>query len=496
MSGAVRGDRLVSRPHCMLAHVSKCPPAGHRVPAVHQAYRFALDPTASQRRALASHCGAARFAFNWGLEQVQAAMALREFELCMFGEVRSELVGWSLAALRREWNRNKVIVAPWWAANSKEAYSSGLAALAAALQNWSDSRRGVRAGEPVGFPRFRRRGRRDSCAFTTGPIRVDDPRHVTLPRIGRLRTAEATIKLLRRVTVGSARLLRATVSREADRWFVSFTCVVERTVISDNTREDVVGVDLGVQTLAALSTGELVPGARPLRRAQHRLRRLQRTVSRRRKGSARRRRAVARLARAHRRVANVRRHHLHVLTTRLAKSHGCLVIEDLSVRGMSRSARGTRERPGNHIRAKAGLNRAVLDGGFGELRRMLEYKRAWYGSKLLVCDRWFPSSKRCSRYGAVRVLLSRRERTFRCDGCGLHMDRDLNAARNLVWWADAHVGTASAAGTGSACAPNARGVAERSGTSGDGDAEAGTGTVPEPSGTTGGRHRRGLPLAR
>lgn len=195
-----------------------------------------LDPTASQRRALTSHCGAARFAFNWGLEQVQLAIALREFELCMYGAVQTEPMGWSLPALRREWNHNKAIVAPWWGANSKEAYSGGLAALAAALKAWADSRRGARVGEPVGFPRFQRRGKRDSCAFTTGAIRVDDARHVTLPRIGRLRTAEATTKLLRRVTAGSARILRATVSREADR-FVSFTCVAERSIVADNGRE-------------------------------------------------------------------------------------------------------------------------------------------------------------------------------------------------------------------------------------------------------------------
>ena len=486
---------MVSRPPRTLVHVSSSN-RERRTTTVYQAYRFALDPTASQRRALATHCGAARFAFNWGLEQVHAAMALREFELCMNDEVRSELLGWSLLALRREWNRNKAMIAPWWADNSKEAYASGLAALAAALKNWTDSRQGKRAGEVVGFPRFRRRGEHDACAFTTGAIRVDDARHVTLPRVGKLRTAEATTTLLRRITAGSARILRATVSRGAHRWFVSFTCVVQRPVIADNDRKDTVGVDLGVSTLAALSTGELVPGARPLRRAQRRLRRLQRTVSRRQKGSARRRRTVARLARAHHRVANVRRHHLHVLTTRLAKNHGCLVIEDLNVRGMSRSARGTRERHGCHVRAKAGLNRAVLDGGFAELRRMLEYKCAWYGSRLVVCDRWFPSSRRCSACGTLRPQLSRRERTFRCAACGLQLDRDLNAARNLVWWAVAHQGTASAAGTGSARTPDARGVAERSGTSGYCDAEAGTGAVPEPSSATGGHHRRGLHFVR
>ena len=155
--------------------MSKSHAGERRVRTVHQAYRFALDPTASQRRSLASHCGEARFDFNWGLEQFQAAMALRELELCMYGEVRSELVGWSLPALRREWNRNKAVVAPWWAANSKESYSSGLTALAAALKNWSDSRRGTRAGELVGFPRFRRRGRRDTCGFTTGPTGSTTP---------------------------------------------------------------------------------------------------------------------------------------------------------------------------------------------------------------------------------------------------------------------------------------------------------------------------------
>ena len=464
---------------------------GGRAPS-HQAYRFALDPTTRQRRALASHCGAARFAFNWGLGRIQAQMALRELELNLYGEVRSTLVGWSTPALRREWNRNKANVAPWWATNSKEAYSSGLAALAAALKNWSDSRRGVRAGERLGFPRFRRRDHRDSCAFTTGPLRVDDARHVTLPRIGRLRTAERTSTLLCSLSNGTARILRATVSREADRWFVSFTCLVERTV-TNNAHEDFVGVDLGVHTLAALSTRELVPGRRPLRRAHRRLTRMQRTVSRRRKGSARRRRAVARLARAHRRVVNVRRDHLHVLTTRLAKSHGYLVIEDLNVRGMSRSARGTAAVPGHNVLAKAGQNRAVLDGGFGELRRMLEYKCTWYGSRLLVCDRWFPSSKRCSSCGEVLGELWRRERTFRCDRCGLCPDRDLNAAFNLVWWADTCQGTASAAGTGSSHTPDARGVTERSGLSGDGDNESGTGIAPEPAGIlTGGRVRLGI----
>ncbi len=151
----------------------------------HQAYRFALDPTMAQRRMLASHCGAARFAFNWGLARLKA-------QLDAGGGGR---VAWNLYALRREWNASKSTVAPWWPENSKEAYASGLDGLSRALQAWSASRRGVRHGESPGFPRFRARGRRDSCRFTTGAIRAEDERHLTLPRIGRLHTHEATTTL-------------------------------------------------------------------------------------------------------------------------------------------------------------------------------------------------------------------------------------------------------------------------------------------------------------
>ncbi|PZN03006.1 MAG: transposase, partial [Bacillota bacterium] len=154
-----------------------------------QAYRFALDPTPRQERALASHVGARRFAFNWGLALVKERLEAR---------ARGEdvEVPWTLPALRREWNRQKHVVAPWWRENSKEAYASGLDGLARALQNWSKSRKGERKGRRVGFPRFRKKGRgRESVRFTTGAIRVDDKSHVVLPRIGRVKTHEPTTAL-------------------------------------------------------------------------------------------------------------------------------------------------------------------------------------------------------------------------------------------------------------------------------------------------------------
>jgi putative transposase len=456
---------------------------------VHQAYRFALDPSADQRRALQSHCGAARFAFNWGLREVKRTLDARRFERQLLGGALTEPLSWTLPALLREWNRAKAAVAPWWAENSKEAYSSGLDALVRGLQAWSQSRQGERLGERVGFPRFRRRGHRNSCRFTTGAIRVDDDCHVTLPRLGRLRSCEATSALHGRLQSGTARILTATVSREADRWFVSFTCKVQRTVIASNGHDDVVGIDLGVLALATLSTGERVAGPRPLRSSLRRLRRAQRAVSRRRKGSARRRRAIRQLARIHARVGNLRRHHHHSLSTQLAKSHGTLVVEDLNVRGMSRTARGTVEEPGLRVAAKAGLNRSLADQGLGELRRMLEYKCRWYGCRLVVAPRFFPSSKRCSGCGVVCAELRLEERVFRCAACGLRLDRDLNAARNLVWWATVAMGVAGSAPETKNARRGATGIRPAAG---EGFAEARTGVVPEPTAPSGGRILTGL----
>ncbi|MCY0884317.1 MAG: helix-turn-helix domain-containing protein [Firmicutes bacterium] len=223
-----------------------------------QAFRFALDPSPRVERALASHVGARRFAFNWGLALVKARLD---------AHARGEAVAvpWTLPALRREWNRAKETVAPWWREHSKEAYASGLAGLADALRNWRDSRHGRRKGRRMGFPPFRKKGRgRESVGFTTGAIRVDDQSPVVLPRIGRVRTHEPTTKLLARLQAGTARILRATVSREGGRWFVSFTCEVEREPGTPRRPEAVVGVDAGVRHLAVLSTGETVPNPRPL----------------------------------------------------------------------------------------------------------------------------------------------------------------------------------------------------------------------------------------
>ena len=183
-----------------------------------QAYRFALDPTPKQLRALASHAGAARFAHNHMLALVKAVMDQRAAErsYAIPEDQLTPVLGWSLPALRKVWNQRKVDCAPWWAENSKEAYNTGLDGLARALDAWSASRRGQRAGRTVGFPRFKSGRTPKAVRFTTGVIRVEaDRRHVTLPRLGAVRTHESTRKLARRVEAGSARILSATVRRDS-----------------------------------------------------------------------------------------------------------------------------------------------------------------------------------------------------------------------------------------------------------------------------------------
>ncbi|MFF5210810.1 IS607 family element RNA-guided endonuclease TnpB [Streptosporangium sp. NPDC000396] len=397
---------------------------------IHQAYRYALDPTPEQAAALASHCGAARFAFNWGLARVKAALSQREAEKTY--QVPAELlteVPWSLYGLRRAWNTAKDTVAPWWADNSKEAYNTGLDGLARALTNWSASRTGTRAGRPVGFPRFRAKHRTMlSCRFTTGVIRLEvDRRHVTLPRLGTIRTAESTRKLARHLERGTGRILSATIRFAGGRWLVSFTCEVDRPDRAPARPDAVVGVDLGVRALAVLSTGETVDNPKHHRAALRTLRRLNKRLARRagprtpdgsrRQASKRWHKTKIHLARVHARVAAQRRDGLHQLTTRLAATYGTIVVEDLHVAGML---------------ANRKLARAIADVGMAETRRQLTYKTAWRGGRLVVADRWYPSSKTCSGCGAVKAKLALSERTYSCAACGLALDRDANAARNLA----------------------------------------------------------------
>ena len=375
------------------------------------AYRFALDPAPAQERALRSHAGAARFAWNWGLAKCKE-------------RYDAEKKWYSAVDLHKLWNAEKK-ASPglaWWAKNSKCAYQEAFRNLDRALADFVKSKKGERKGKRLGFPRRKKKGKsRDSFRFGAGVMRCDGGT-VTLPRLGTLKTHEPTGKLAALVRDGSARILSATVSRTAQRWFVSFTAEVERDVPGRHARPGTAaGIDLGVKTLltGVDDTGRVieVPGRKPLRSALRRLRRTSRAHSRTEKGSNRRRKATARLARIHARAASVREDALHKATTALAKRYETVVVEDLNVTGMI---------------SNRSLARAVSDQGFGAARRMLDYKTQRNGGTLIVADRWYPSSKTCSSCGSVKAKLTLKDRIYACDSCGHTQDRDVNAARNLL----------------------------------------------------------------
>jgi len=430
-----------------------------------QAYRYALDPSPAQQRAFRSHAGGARKAYNTMLGMVKAVMGQRAAERS-YGIAEDDLtpaLGWSLAGLRKEWNRRKDVVAPWWAENSKEAYSSGLDALARGLDAWSKSRKGERAGTAVGFPVFKSARSRRSVRFTTGAIRVEtDRHHVTLPRVGKIRTHESTRKLTRRIEAGTARILSATLSEDSSgRWFCSFQVIVRRSACVPGhvgAGVPVVGVDVGVKAdsllvIAAPDGREIrrVPAPKSLTAAQGRLRALQRRAARqqgpwdpgtrtRRPPSKRWARTSRRIGRVHARAAAVRRDVLHKETTALAQHHQVITVETLNASGM-RSSGGARKR---------GLNRALADAALAEVRRMLGYKCAWYGSILVEAGRCYPSSKLCSGCGRRKPNLTLADRTYACDHCGARIDRDLNAAVNLARLGEPRVGEQGPAGSGPA----------------------------------------------
>ena len=364
---------------------------------INRAYRYELDPNNIQRSHLAQHAGVARFAYNWGLEQRIARYKNNQGNDRFTDAMKQHKLLNSL----------KKTEFPWMYETSKCAPQEALRDLHKAFQNFY---RGLKSGKKkkTGFPRFKRKGVKDRFRLTE-TIRFHE-RAIQLPRIGKVRLKE------KRKSYYNGRILSATVRRRANRWFVSVT-VEENILDTQPVRGTPVGVDLGVKTLATLSNGTTYANPRALGRRLRKLRKLAKSLSRRQKGSKNREKAKLRLAKLYMRIFNVRQDTLHKLTTYLAKSHSKIVIEDLGVSGMMKNRR---------------LARVIADVGLYEFRRQLEYKCQWYGSELVIVFRTFPSSKLCSQCGHRKKELSLSEREYECEQCGLVIDRDLNAALNLV----------------------------------------------------------------
>lgn len=388
--------------------------------------KVTLDPTPRQARLLASNAGAARFVFNLGLMHVKSQ--LNGLTSCE-GKGKAD---WSMPALRRWWNEWKQELAPWWRENSKEAYTSGLQSLANAFANYFAWRDGERGGDRMGWPKPRSKHKATpKFTYTTGSFGVADPYGLKLPRIGRVHCMENVGKL-----TGGIQPSRMTISRHNGRWYASLLVEVPDPQPS-TTLQGHVGVDLGVKRIATLSDGTTVENPHTLKASMRRQRRIQRKLNRRKQGSKRWVEAKHGLQEVAAQVARQRRDRMDKLTTMLATTYRDISIEDLNVKGMTKRPKAKEDpnNPGQYLpngrKAKAGLNREILDAGFGMFRRMLEYKCALSGARLHIINRWYPSSKTCSNCGAVKAKLSLKERIYVCDQCGLVIDRDLNAAINL-----------------------------------------------------------------
>jgi putative transposase len=387
--------------------------------SVIRAYKTELDLNNAQVTACKRHAGAARYAYNWGLARK------REVYLAT-GKSPSAI------ELHRELNARKQTELPWMYAVSKCAPQEALrnldAAFAHFFRRYKLKREGKLRGK-LGYPQRKSKKQGLGSFRLTGAIIVF-PDVIQLPRLGRLRLKERGY-----LPPGGVKVLSATVSEHAGRWYVSVQ--VEQDLAMPANTGPVVGIDLGVKTLVTLSDGTVIPNPRHLKRRLKKIKRLHRNVTRKQKDSKNCKKAARTLAKQYRSVGNQRAHTLHQVTTMLAKTKSVIAIEDLHVAGMLKSHR---------------LARAISDAGFAEFRRQLSYKAAWYGSRVVVVSRWEPSSKTCSGCGWVDDDLTLTDRVFRCEqsGCGLVMDRDLNAAINLAKLAGSSSESLNACGEASA----------------------------------------------
>jgi putative transposase len=348
-----------------------------------------------QKTQLAKHAGVARHAWNWGLDLCKKILDYNR-------ENPSEKLKFPSAIDLHKFLVKWVKVEnPWYYEVSKTSPQYSLKHLSSAFADFF--RKKTANGRRVGFPRFKRKGQHDSFTLE-GTIKVEH-HWLQLPKLGIVKTYERLPQGLTPKT--------AIISRTANRWFVSFSYEVEPTTTAKIF--SACGVDLGIKTLATLSTGQTFSNPQPYRQSQARLARLQKAASRKVKGSNNRHKANIKVAKQHAKTANIRKDTLNKLTTHLAKNHSKVVIEDLNVSGLM----------ANHCLAKS-----IADLGMYEFRRQLTYKCELYGSELIIVNRFFPSSKTCSCCGHVQDM-PLQERVFNCQQCSTSIERDLNAALNL-----------------------------------------------------------------
>lgn len=356
-------------------------------------YRYRLQPTVTQERHLLQFAGARRWVWNWALAK----------RIAHYQTTQQQLSYNDLSAALTQLKQQPETA--WLRAMESQSLQQTLRDLDAAYTRFF--RRAKQQRGKVGFPRFKSK-HRNTPRFRI-PQRVTlAGRFVSVPKIGKIRA------IVHRLVEGVTK--SATFVREPDGvWFVAF--VVVQTVSVPQTRpiRTSVGVDIGLKSLAVLSTGETIPNPRYYRTQLRKLKRAQQSLCRKQKGSCNRIKARLAVAKRHTKVRNQRKDCLHKLSRRLVRDFDLVTIEDIAVQGLARTK----------------LALSVLDAGWGMFRSFLTYKAERNGTQLVIVDRFFPSSKRCSGCGSRHPALTLNDRAWTCTSCGTHHDRDLNAARNL-----------------------------------------------------------------
>ncbi len=359
-----------------------------------RAYKTELDLNNKQRTLMIRYCGVARFVYNWALAD--------RIERYKNGEKTNKF------EQKKRFTSLKDEQFPWVREVAYAATESAFENCDKAYQNFF---RGIKNKSAAGFPKFKSKKKGYGNFTLRGSIHVFND-SIQLPRIGILRLKESGY------LPDNAKILSATISERAGHWFVSLQVEVpDKEIVNSGT--GVIGVDLGIKTLATCSNGITFDNPKSLRLNEKRLTHLQRELSRRVKGSKNRNKTKQKIAKLHYRIANIRRYALHEVSNYLTVKvkPETIVLEDLNVRGMMQNRH---------------LSKSIAEASFSELRRQLEYKCQWYGVDLVIADRFYPSSKTCSECGSVKPLLKLSERTFVCEKCGAIIDRDFNASLNLA----------------------------------------------------------------
>ena len=384
-----------------------------------QAYKFQLCPKSEQENRMRRFAGCCRFLWN-------KALALEKETY----ESEGKRLGFSsLCAILKAWKKEEDT--SFLAEAHSQILQQALKDLDRAYKNFFAKR--------ADFPRFKKKGVHDAFRYPQGFKLDEGNSRIFLPKIGWVRYRKS------RKTEGTPK--QVTVSLSAGTWFVSIQ--TEREVPEPvHTSQRAVGIDMGVARFATLSDGSAIKPLNSFRKYEKKLAALQCKMAKRVKFSANWQKLKARIQRLHHKIANARNDFLHKATTTISKNHALVVIEDLKVRNMTRSAAGTLEAPGENVRAKSSLNKSILDQGWYEFRRQLEYKLNWLGGKLVIVPPQY-TSQTCSQCGCTDKQNRQTQARFKCTACGFECHADYNAALNILAAGQA----VSACGAGRAQAP-------------------------------------------